>query len=222
MQAREAAKMLGGSIAIYVIMAACSAGQPGGFTLQDGSVSNGSGSGGASGGVSSSGSDGTNILDALTDPVPTAAADPTQSGTRLKVNYYAGTDGSKQPTGNMHDSMLNVDCSFLTASDGTLRCMPSGTGLTGFVDSGCTQPLAIRTKGCSAPAYGVKPVTACDAGDVWHVFPITGAYSGASYYSGAPGACAASPTSGLTAYDLYSTGAELPPSTFAQATIQQD
>jgi hypothetical protein len=81
MQAKEAAKMLGGSITIYVVMAACSAASgPGGFTSQDGSASGGSGSG--SGGTigasassgSGSGSDGPSIFDALTDPVPEAKA----------------------------------------------------------------------------------------------------------------------------------------------------
>jgi hypothetical protein len=86
MRVYEVAKMVGGSIAIYIVMAACSAarGPTNWAALSDGgqaSTGGGSGSGGTSGGASRGGSDGSDsegdgasILDALTDPVSEAQA----------------------------------------------------------------------------------------------------------------------------------------------------
>ncbi len=87
-------------------------------------------------------------------------ADNTQSGARLKVNYYAGSDGSKLPVLNMHDSQLGVDCSFQTATDGTTRCLPSGLSVSSwYADSGCTQPVGclVSGAGCAtAPKYAIS------------------------------------------------------------------
>lgn len=168
--------MLGGSIAIYVIMAACSAGSGPGLTLSnDGGTTSSSSSGGdGSGGV----------LDALTDPVGSAKADPTQSGTRLKVKYYAGSDGSQQVS-LMHDSQRNEDCSFQLAADGNIRCLPSGAeAYVYFADSGCSQHLAIvvNSSCTTPPTYGLTYDTATCSGTPVHLFGVTGAYSGSTVY----------------------------------------
>jgi hypothetical protein len=113
MRTKDAAKMLGGSIAIYFIMAACGqgVGPSGGLSMTgmgaSGSLAaSGAMAGGkdASQGVASEGSaesggsssmfDAARIVDALSDPVSIAKADDDQSGTRLKVKRYVGTDGS--------------------------------------------------------------------------------------------------------------------------------
>src|SRR5260370_16789923 len=135
MRVNEVAKMLGGWMAIYVIMAACSAGSGRQVVASSGAASGAGASGSlaASGSQSSSGlgvdgsqsESGRALVDALTDPVSSAMADATQSGTRLKVKYYAGADGSKQFFG-LHDSQLNVDCNFITAADGVSRSLPDG------------------------------------------------------------------------------------------------
>jgi hypothetical protein len=180
-----------------------------------GSTSNDGGGGGSSGGHGGDGSGG--ILDALTDPTPTANADPTQSGTRLKVQYYAGADGSKQTAG-MVDSTLNVYCNFALMSDGTIRCVPWPSPGSGFVlfsgtyaDASCSQPLAVAPKGCAAPPpYALEEGSPSCGTTVWHVFPISAAYTGASYYTLSGTTCSGpSPTSGFTTGDLYTTGAEL-------------
>lgn len=160
MRVNEAARLLGGSIAIYVVMAACSAASgPQGSTSNDGGVS------GSSGGMQGDGSG--SILDALTDPTPEANADPTQSGTRLKVQYYAAADGSKQTAG-MFDSQLNVQCYFGKASDGKIRCLPipsssAVTATTGgfYADANCSQALGV-TIGACAQTPTVINVTATD------------------------------------------------------------
>ena len=222
MQGPKAVQLLGGSVAIYVILAARSAG-----SVQHSELPKDGGSGSSSGGADGA-RDGPSVLDALADPVSSAAADPNQSGSRLNVNYYAGTDGSKLSRGTMHDSMLNVDCSFLTASDGTLRCMPTGgAGLSFFADSACSHPFALQLATCSAPLYAVSfaaSTTGCGSVDVWHVFPITGAYTEMAYYSGTPSSCTGPTTipGPYATYNFYSVGAELPPSTFVQATVMRD
>lgn len=229
MKATEGLKLVGGSILVYCIMAACSASSgPGSTSMLDGSASSSGGSSSSGGNGSGSGS----VFDALTDPVAEAAADPNQSGTRLKVHYYAGADGSKQTAG-MHDSMLNVDCYFQPMSDGTQRCVPiyGGTGgqaavQTYFADAACTQALATTFKGCAPPAYAINYVSApaCDWQYVWHVYSIGTPYTGASMYSLSGSTCSGpTPTSGLSStYDIYTVGAELPPTTFVQATLQTE
>jgi hypothetical protein len=246
MRAKETARLVGGSIAVYVIMAACSAASgPNGFTPSGQAQGHGSSGGTSSGGTSSgstpedgsggaiddgsgtgsahdgmaSGSSG--ILDAFTDPVPTASADSTQSGTRLKASYYVGSDGSKTFS-TMHDNQLNVDCSFATASDGTIRCLPTGGASVGsyYADSGCSQALAYAYVPCgSTPSYATQYLGSsgrCN-GYMSHLFPVSGAFSG-TVYSGAPSSCVAT----TTPYSVYSIGSELAPSTFVQATVQTD
>jgi hypothetical protein len=221
MNAKEGLKLVGGSIVVYVIMAACSAGSgsPGASLGRDGSASSSSGGAG-------SGGDGSSILDALTDPVGMATADPNQSGTRLKLTYYAGADGSKQAAG-LHDSMLNVDCSFETMGDGTLRCAPvyavSALISSYYADAACSQPLALTYAGCSVPAYAASAESSsCPWQQTHHVFAVSGPYSGASYYSGSPGSCSGPNPASAVSGSFYAPGAELPPSNFVQATIQQE
>ena len=141
MQAKEVGKMLAGSVAIYMIMAACSAaGGPQAFLSGDADAS------GSSGGTKGDGSGG--VLDALTDPISEASADPSQSGTRLKLKYYAGADGSKLSAG-LHDSQLNVDCYYsYPMSDGTLRCVPN-EGLYLSVDGRIAWSRRMTVYSCS-------------------------------------------------------------------------
>ena len=220
MRWNEAARMLAGSIAIYVVMAACgSASGPAAF-------SQGDGGGGSSGGGTGDGSGG--ILDALTDPVPGASADPNQSGSRLKVNYFAGADGSKLSALSMHDSMLNIDCTFAMATDGTLRCLPASQGvvLGPYADAACTQPLFFQYPGCSVPTYGLVTASSgsCAFRPTMHVYAVSGPYKGTAFYTGTPTACTLSPNtvSSYAPYVPYTLGAEQAPGTFVQATEQTE
>lgn len=239
MHGNEVARMLGGSIAIYVVMAACGAG--------GGSPTAASGDGGgASSGAVGDGSGSGSLLDVLTDPVSEAQADPNQSGTRLKLNYYAGADGSKQVAASMHDTMLNVDCYFQTAVDGTTRCLPLGTATNYYSDANCTQPLAVvsTSAGTVTPQYvtaqiglpSYPPPTAT------HYFPLggktsvgTGYQATLTYVAGDGGTC----NTGAYVYEctavtpsawgcleanstVYAPSAETPPSAFVQATTQTE
>ena len=78
MRVNEVARLLGGSIAIYVVMAACSAASgPQGFTSNDGG---GSGSSGGQGGDGSGG-----LLDARTGLSPTEAIAATPPAPELPL-----------------------------------------------------------------------------------------------------------------------------------------
>jgi hypothetical protein len=250
MNAKEGLKLVLGSVVVYVVMAACAsvgtmspsdtsagAGSSGGAVSgsSSGGAVSGSSSGAASDGSGSSGasngddSGGMSLLDALTDPVPAAKADTTQSGSRLKAKYYVGSDGSKQFAG-WHDSMLNVDCGFSLASDGTTRCIPTTATLVlaWFSDSGCSQPLAwVTSKGCAPATYaaqGIAPIAPACTTYSSRVFQVGAAYSGA-IYTGTPANCSEQPDGGAAlraTYDFYSVGSEVAPSTFVAATVQTD
>jgi hypothetical protein len=52
----------------------------------------------------------------------------------------------------------------------------------------------------------------------WHIFSVTGAYTGQTIYVGSPGSCAGTPPSASFSY--FEVGAEVPASSFQSATIQ--
>jgi hypothetical protein len=229
MRVNEVARLLGGSIAIYVVMAACSAASgPQGFTSKDG------GGSGSSGGSAGDGAGG--ILDALTDPTPAANADPSQSGTRLKLQYYAGTDGSKQTAG-MFDSQLNVQCGFGKASDGKIRCLPvpssstvtASTGLF-YVDASCTQALGISDSPCTTPPTVITTSVTNNCTTTTASYQVGSQFTGPLYQSVAPNGCTAVSSASQTAlvgdgYTFYTLGAQIQPpdpSQYVEATLQTE
>jgi len=139
MRGGDAAKAMFAGCIVYVVMAACggSKGAPG-FASKDGggSIGDGSSSGSGPGGDNDS-----DLVDALTNPVPDANAEPTTSGSRLKARYYVGEDGSRQFVG-WYDSQRKEECSFLSAGDGETRCLPAGAYPIGvYSDANCTTPI---------------------------------------------------------------------------------
>jgi hypothetical protein len=227
----ESLKLVCGSIVVYVIVAACASGGTtlSGDTSGDGATETGSSS--SSGEATDDSGGMTTIFDALTDPVPPAKADTNQSGSRLKAKYYVGSDGSKQFSG-WHDSMLNVDCSFLPTSDGSFRCVPLSTlaGAT-FSDSGCTQPLVQVAKGCTPGAYAYQGTvinaggTTCVATSyTYRVFRVGVVYLGL-LYTGTPASCTGTTDAGATSLratsDYFAVASEMT-SAFVAATAQTD
>jgi hypothetical protein len=95
-------------------------------------------------------------------PIGSALADINAGGTRLKANYYAGSDGSQQFLATFHDTMRNEDCAFSTASDGSIRCLPTqgppaspSNYAVYYADAACTQPILAlgNCSGNTAPRY---------------------------------------------------------------------
>jgi hypothetical protein len=237
MRADEVGKLVVGSIVVYVVMAAC--GATGSRTKANGS---GDGSADQEDALGESMADAVtdSVTDALTDPVTEAQADPYQSGTRLKANYWAGSDGSKQFTG-WHDSQRKEDCSFTNAADNTTRCMPNNAySSTFFVDSACSQPVYVSGDCNPVPGYVTSAAltsTFPSAGYNAHIFPIatptttvTAAYEITILSDGGcngPYHLTCTAVTGWTTMAqppniVYTLGAEIPPSAFVQATTQTE
>lgn len=87
------------------------------------------------------------------------------SGRLQGYDYIA--DGTRRPVSEYRDTELDHDCLFLTAADGSLRCLPGGlssaffaSNAPTFSDENCSQ-LAVETDECSdssSPSRATAPV----------------------------------------------------------------
>jgi len=124
-------------------------------------------------------------LEVLADPVANASA---ESGARLKAQYLAGADGSKDyqlglsywvapntnggdhPTHIYYDSQRMEQCSFAVAADGAMRCLPLDFYVDNYAlyqDVACAQrmvPIPASQPGCNTPLP--KYVTTLDTATV--------------------------------------------------------
>lgn len=154
---------------------------------------------------------------AVEEPKPNVTRN--ESGTRLKVNYLDGQDGSRAFLG-FYDSTRKEDCSFQLAEDGKTRCFPAGLTLVKgngyYEDSACTKQLAYLT---TAPC-GVKPAyaamwdyAACPSYSV-AVFELGAQVTATNVYVVANGCVAIARPANMTFYKL---GARVPDAEFASA-----
>lgn len=107
--------------------------------------------------------------------------EPDQDGTRLRVAYqrFKAEDGARvtMPTNRFFDTKLGVECSFMPAEDGSLRCLPmpvfplpgfppAGVQLNGgyYLDSGCKQQVHRVRKCDPAPSYVFTPISSSSCG----------------------------------------------------------
>ncbi len=220
--------------AVYIIVAACSAidpGRPGreavvvaasGGESSSAAAVVGAGPGGGSGGRSGASAGG-----GIMDPVPTANADPT-SGARLMAHFWSGADGSKSyMDGLWYDRMMDTDCGVTRASDGRYRCMPYW-GLRGYYpliapaiiqnhysDATCTIPISLAVQGAPSPRFATKMATQSDHERYYRIGAIL--YIESAYaISGA--SCVATPVP--EGYDSYGVGVEVSPDEFVEMTFQ--
>lgn len=216
---------LGGSILVYVLVAACSGA---GGRADDGPRAVG-GMGGIEGGSSTD-------APLFDSPVSDALADQHTSGSRLKARWYVGADGSRQFAG-WFDTDLEVNCDFFyLAADGKRRCMPTGTATiaTGYyTDPRCTSPLLIVTKGCARPKYTTityVPGTLCVEGARFQIHRVGAplAANATVYWNllpaaGDAGSCSAAPGNPHAAtHELFASNGVAPPTDFVEATEQHD
>jgi hypothetical protein len=210
MQAKDSVRMVLGSVAIYVVVAACSS--------HGGTIVYNNGDGGHGG------PDGKSLTDALINPMSEASADENQSGSRLKTQRMVGTDGSSQFVG-FYDSQLAVACSFVVAADGKTRCVPSGSAVavvtSGYADSGCTQPRAAIGSTCTTPKYAIEGVgtAGCPNTPEVQTYSVGSLFSGTVYDSVA-GKCDMLNGSETAGYAFYSLGAMVPASSFVEGSVQ--
>jgi hypothetical protein len=224
MKFRDVGMCLLGSAMVYVAMAACSSG--GSSSSQGSTRASGTGGGaqvaaGGPGGAPASGGD-SGLVDALTNPVPSAKADPVD-GTRLKAEYILASDGSKEYLdGIWYDSQRSEVCAFATAGDGQDRCLPNGETASIYADSACTQPIVALTSGCSMPTYVLTAGSAtCGATPGTHVFTLGASTTPSTLYVASGSSCyaAGAPGSGFT---YYNAGAEVAATSFVSATTAHD
>jgi hypothetical protein len=175
------------------------------------------------------GSSGSGGRGAAADPVPAQPADVQKtgprSGSRLKAQYFVGSDGSKAYAG-MYDAQTEKECSFVAAADGAYRCLPSGPGVIAttayYADALCTRPILSFPKVCSGPPFVSTFETKCSGVTLFHVFPTSGPFTpGASVYLRAGGACTAIPTATVPGAWI-GTRTEASPTTFVQGSLEGD
>ena len=71
-----------------------------------------------------------------------------RSGSRLRAMTYVAAGGTKLFTG-FFDSELKQRCTFATADDGSMRCLPEPTGTVVFTDAACAKPVLLFDDPCA-------------------------------------------------------------------------
>jgi hypothetical protein len=137
------------------------------------------------------------------------------SGTRLKVRFVQGDDGSKSVLG-FRDTQRNEDCSFVEAEDGRQRCLPdfmfAKTGPR-FFDPQCSIP--IFASACVAASYGYIAAEACPFRPAIYSLEAT---VPSAIYGNALGSCDLI-GSGSSAGIQFFRGTHVDPTAFAVGTI---
>ncbi len=131
---RGAARLLAVGLLCTVVAACGDDKRSGGGAAGEGG-SGGTGGAGASGGTGGAGGSGGEQAVRFEDP--TGA-----SGTRLSRRYLEAGPGAYM-TADFWDTELETACSFGTATDGALRCLPDSYSDIYFSDAGCTEPIIV-------------------------------------------------------------------------------
>lgn len=219
------AAFLTGAALLFLSTLACSIGTPG---------DNQEGASTTSGTVSSSGV----TVGVRLDGEGAALA----GGTRLKVQYIQGADGSRRLL-NFWDTQLNLSCDFFALEGGGSACVPASNAtflsqqapLSGaisfyFEDASCSRPVLYTTASAPVPDH-VVGVGIGNGGYVAQgVYRIGSALNlpdggTVTFYSRVLSAgtmeCR-STTISLPGYALYSSGQEIPLSQFVQGSVQRE
>jgi hypothetical protein len=140
------------------------------------------------------------------------------SGSRLRVRYLQGSDGSKQAIG-WYDTVLEDTCEFFGDND-TRYCLPGVPQLGGFVplyaNSTCTSPAMRVPDGCAGAKFVRSGgASACPVAGNIQVVP---AVQLTTIYQINGGQCVQ--VTQPTAYQA--TGPALPYSQFVSATVETE
>ncbi len=157
------------------------------------------------------------------DPRDEPPKEGEKGGTRLKVRYFVGGDGSEQAIG-FFDTVRRENCTFAVAADGVVRCLPDvaarfSTFGHSYADAACTQELSVVASGCPVK-YTTKAVAqpnACGPGGT-RIFPLGAKVTGQVYEDDPLGGSQCRRGTLSPRSDYYVMGAEIPPSTFQNAT----
>jgi hypothetical protein len=207
MRIRDVGKLFAGSCVVYFVVAACS-------SYSDGAGPNTPAATTPDGASSDTGP-------SVTDPVNNAMAEGHKSGTRLKLRFYEGTDGSRQFI-DFFDTQLQTNCvvGSATADRTRFRCLPPLGGRVMYTDTACKQPAFYGVSKTTDP----QPKIATQGGQTATYYQL-GALSTPppKLYEGigAIGECIErDPTTDTDNY--YALGAPIPETTFVEMTIKNE
>jgi hypothetical protein len=156
------------------------------------------------------------------------------SGTRLKARSLVADDGYADVSDIWLDTALGTECSFVTANDGALRCIPWSLSLhvTGeYSDAACTKPIVRERLPCfsypDGPRYAIaegpaRAALVCSPLSFENgitVYQVGAPSTPATVYGGDPANCLAAPNDPPIPY--YELGAEVPASSFVAGTWQR-
>lgn len=126
MRARDVLGLVVGSSVVYFVVAACSA-------YSEESPTKTTAGDGAS----------TAPTTSPTNPVPNAMAEGYKSGSRLKLKFWEGSDGSRQWIG-LFDAELKTSCSPTRGSDAKDRCLPLVQTTPVYSEATCATLIGFR------------------------------------------------------------------------------
>jgi hypothetical protein len=216
MRIAEVAKLFAGSCVVYVVVAACSA-----YSGDDPPTN---------GGPPRGTNDGSTNDGTILDPVGNALAEGHKSGSRLKLRFYEGSDGSRQFI-NFWDTELKTYCWVTNGpktTDDKVRCLPPVLGNLIYSNDTCTTPAAYEVnKTAEQPTVAGVPVIFQnrEAREFYALGPLQNPPAGTVYVKGeagiGQGGCATRPINAGT-YNYYGVGAPLAPTAFVEMTIKTE
>ena len=159
------------------------------------------------------------------EPGSGGSSAPDASGSRIKLRYLKGEDGSRRFVG-FFDSQLGVACEWKRGTDLARHCLPVETARTRYVDSQCQVAIAVLplTPECGTPVYSSEYTDkdVCTYETAWS-FRVLGESITLDqtvdlYKIEADGVCNQDTFAG-TSNAFHTLGPALPPSTFVAAEL---
>lgn len=149
-----------------------------------------------------------------------------QSGARLKALRHAATDGAGTFVG-WYDSEKGVNCTFIRATDGVIRCLPNYVTVTVVYTNPTCTTLAVYHPfvGCSlGPFVSIySPSPACALDPLYDVRSVGAKLAaGTPLYQISPVNQACVSTSVNQGLDVFAAGPVIVPSEFVAATVETD
>ena len=165
--------------------------------------------------------DGHDASAGVDDGSPIGVAPEFHSGTRLRAKVYAGGADARRFV-TWHDTLLDADCQFTRAPDGSVRCYPTpGDSQVVFTDAACSVAVVQQPTGCGAvPTHSIElNPNSCDTPKVHKVGAPTA--RPVTTYARYSGACSA--TSDTVAdKDFYDASVVVPADDFVAASVARE
>jgi hypothetical protein len=142
------------------------------------------------------------------------------SGSRLKIRSYVAEDGSRLDLG-VFDSALETPCHFGVAADGVTRCLPTAPAYVGYLDPGCTKPMAVSFKACDgdAPKYAIQQLSDDACSEPYDYFRVGAPIAAPdAYFSAGPSTCQQNAVSSKAVF--FDLGVKAQLEDFEAATIE--